>query len=59
MKLIEARFCPDCNEVFCNKGNKLVEFNVCPSCTNRLTLGLMNTFVVQRDKRRRGHGGRG
>ena len=39
MKLIEARFCPDCNEVFCNKGTD-EQSAICPSCTNRLTIFL-------------------
>jgi hypothetical protein len=40
MKLIKARFCPDCGEVF--------EFDAtyksCPSCTNRSTVLLANLF---------------
>lgn len=50
MKLIEARYCPDCNEVFNNKDSLLVKFNQCPSCTNRSTEGLMNLFFTKRNK---------
>ena len=43
MKLEDARFCPDCNEVFFNKG-KIVRLSDCPSCTNRATVPLASWF---------------
>lgn len=41
MKLSNARFCPDCKEVFDNRGSLRPE-TTCPSCTNRATVLLVN-----------------
>jgi hypothetical protein len=38
-KLLEARFCPDCASIFCNKDDDMKDTD-CPSCTNRLTVYL-------------------
>jgi len=43
MKLHYARFCPDCYEVFSNKGTLRPE-NSCPSCANRQTISVFNLF---------------
>ena len=43
MKLSTARFCPDCNEVFTNRGSLRPEES-CPSCTNRSTVLLTSLF---------------
>jgi hypothetical protein len=43
MKLSTARFCPDCNEIFTNRGSLRPETS-CPSCTNRSTVLLSSLF---------------
>lgn len=43
MKLSTARFCPDCSEIFTNKGSLRPETS-CPSCTNRSTVLLSSLF---------------
>lgn len=44
MKLNNARFCPECHEIFSNKGSLRPENN-CPSCTNRQTVSIFNLFL--------------
>jgi hypothetical protein len=51
MKLLDARFCPDCFEVF---SYKQLMSNDCPSCTNRQTVSIYNLFTkgfVLKDER--------
>jgi hypothetical protein len=43
MKLSAARFCPDCSEIFTNRGSLRPETS-CPSCTNRSTVLLSSLF---------------
>jgi len=43
MKLHEARYCPDCKEIFCNKTDGKISTD-CPKCANRITVFLSYLF---------------
>jgi hypothetical protein len=48
MKLINARFCPDCEEIFDPTLNITEDRGSCPSCTNRNTVSLSIFFKEKR-----------
>lgn len=51
MKLSDARFCPECSEIFEIK--KSVDRKSCPSCTNRFTV-LLSWFILKASEKLKG-----